>query len=44
LSQSRLGGKRRRAKCHLHKGGGQGKRRDKSTERGKRNRKGSVFI
>ena len=29
-----MDGKRRRAKCHLHKGGGQGGKKDQSTERG----------
>jgi len=29
-----VGVKRRRAECHLHKGGGRGKGRDQSTERG----------
>jgi len=34
LSQSWVGEKRRTAKCHLHKGGSQGKGRDQGTERG----------
>ena len=29
-----MGETRRRAECHLHKGGGQGKGKDQSTERG----------